>query len=151
MEDRDIHIHPRSATFIRQDAALWRCRGLALIMRTSFVKPRKRLKSNGLSIALIALLFVVSIVENGFEGGMWVAVGSCYALALFCFCAAAVPALILRHRLSWIDWSCLGFAIVFVLAAHALGAAEVIEVGLYGVVCGSIFGLYLLYLETRSH
>jgi hypothetical protein len=111
---------------------------------------RKRIKDNWTSLALIALLFIVLIVQNGVVGGIRAAVASCYVLALFCFCAASIPALILRHRLSWIDWSCLGFAIIFVIAAYALGFPEMIEVGLYGVVCGSIFGLYLLYLESRS-
>jgi putative exporter of polyketide antibiotics len=114
------------------------------------MKLGKWFKDNGLFIALIAALFVAAIIENGVESGILIAAGVCYVLAVLRFCAAAIPALILRDRLSRADWSCLGFAIGFVLVAHALGFPDMVELGLFGVVCGSILGLYFLFVSTRS-
>ena len=107
------------------------------------------LKENWFFIALIALLFLAAAVERGPANGAWIAGAVCYVIAIMWFCSVAIPALVLRTRLSWKEWSLLAFASAFVLLAYGLGFPEIIEVGLYGLATGLALGLFFLLFLWR--
>ncbi|CAG4970753.1 hypothetical protein LYB30171_00799 [Lysobacter luteus] len=107
------------------------------------------LKDNWFFIAMVALLFAAASIERGLVGGAWIAGAVCYVIAVMWFCSVAVPALFLRTRLPWVEWSLFAFASAFALLAYALGFPELIEVGLYGLATGLALGLFFLFYAWR--
>ena len=107
------------------------------------------LKDTWFFIALVLLLFVAAVVERGLADGAWFAGAICYVVALMWFCSLAVPALFLRTRLSWQEWSLLAFAGAFALLAYALGFSQLIEVGLIGLATGVALGFFFLFFAWR--
>ena len=108
-----------------------------------------KLKDNWFYGALVALLFAAAMFERGPADGAWVAGAVCYGIALLWFCSVAIPALVLRTRLSCIEWSLLAFAGAFVLLAYVLGFPELIWVGMYGLAAGIVLGLLFLFFAWR--
>ncbi len=115
----------------------------------TFMAGWNKLKDNWFFVALVALMFIAAIIERGPADGAWAAGAVCYVIALIWFCSVAIPALVLRTRLSWVEWSLLAFAAAFVLLAYVLGFPELIEVGLYGLATGLVLGLFFLFFAWR--